>query len=118
MNHLVPCGGNRVNLVDQNHAGSKASGALENLPDVGLALTDPHGQDLWTIDDFKVGLGLPGYGLCDQGLTIAGRPVKEYTVVRLHAQFVVVLRMLKWQTDDMFNLAECRVLRSDVGVPN
>ena len=56
-------------LVKEEDARRGGSGFVEDVPDVGLALTEPHGQQFGALHGNEVGLAFVGDGLGQQGLT-------------------------------------------------
>jgi hypothetical protein len=56
-------------FVEEEDARCGGSGLVEDVSDVGLALTEPHGQQLRALDGDKVGLALVSDGLGKQRLT-------------------------------------------------
>merc|ERR1719244_1762374 len=53
---------NRVQLVKEKHARSGGPRFIENISDIGLALSEPHSKKLWTLDGYEVSLTLVGDG--------------------------------------------------------
>ena len=58
-----------VQLVKEEDAGRGGPGLVEDVPHVGLGLSEPHGQQLGALDGDEVGLTLVGYGLGQKRLT-------------------------------------------------
>lgn len=55
--------GNRVQLVEKDNARCCGTGLVENVTNVALRLTEPHGKQLRTLDGDEVGSTLVGDGL-------------------------------------------------------
>ena len=60
-------------LVKEEDARRGGSGLVEDVPDVGLALTEPHGQQFGALHGNEVGLAFVGDGLCQQHLCRGGQ---------------------------------------------
>ena len=63
--------GDGVELVKEEDAGRGAPRLVEHVADVGLGLSEPHGQQLGALDRDEVGLALVSDGLGEQRLTAA-----------------------------------------------
>ena len=61
--------GDGVQLVEEEDAGGGGPGLVEDVPHVGLGLSEPHGEQLGALDGDEVGLALVSDGLGKQGLT-------------------------------------------------
>ena len=61
--------GDGVQLVEEEDAGGGGPGLVEDVPHVGLGLSEPHGEQLGALDGDEVGLALVSDGLGNQGLT-------------------------------------------------
>mmetsp|Transcript_37639 Transcript_37639/g.73533 ORF Transcript_37639/g.73533 Transcript_37639/m.73533 type:complete len:356 (+) Transcript_37639:174-1241(+) len=83
----------RVELVEKEHAGCRLPRLVEDLPDVALRLTKPHGEQLGTLDRDEVGLALVGNRLCEQRLAAPGGTVEEHTTTGAHAKLGKLLRV-------------------------
>lgn len=56
-------------LIEEEDARGGRPSLVENVSDVGLTLSEPHGQKLGALDGDEVGLTLVGDGLGQQSLT-------------------------------------------------
>ena len=56
-------------LIEEENAGCRGSSLIEDVSDISLALTEPHGQKLGTLDGYEVGLALIGDGFSQQSFT-------------------------------------------------
>lgn len=72
----------------------RRSHLIKHLPDVGLRLSEPHGEHLGAFDGHKVCLALVGDGLGQQGLPTAWRAVEEHAAGRSHAELQELVRVL------------------------
>ena len=64
---------NIYQLVEEENAGCRGSGLIEDVSDIGLALTEPHGQKLGALDGYEVSLALVGDGFSQQSFTCSRR---------------------------------------------
>lgn len=87
---------------------------VEDVTDIGLALTEPHGQELGTLDGDEIGLALVGNGLGQQGLTTSRRAVEEHTTRGLHAKLQELLGMLHRVLNQLLKLLLDLLQASDV----
>jgi len=85
---------NRVKLIEEEDARRGTSGLVEDITNVSLRLTEPHSEELGSLNGDKVGGALVGNSLGHQGLTATGRAVEKYTLGRLHSEFVELVGML------------------------
>ncbi|GIX63108.1 SNF2 helicase, putative [Babesia caballi] len=85
----APGSADGVELVEEEHAGRRGPGLVEDLAHVGLRLTEPHGEQLRTLDGNKVRTALRGHCLGEERFTTTGRPaglhrLKPANVVPFH----------------------------------
>lgn len=84
----------RVELVKEHDDGRGRSGLVEHVADVRLGLSEPHGQQLGTLDRDKVRLALVRDRLGEQRLSRSGRAVEQDTLRRRHAVLEELFRVL------------------------
>jgi hypothetical protein len=82
---VASLGRHGIQLVEEDDAGARVAGALEDAPHVGFGLTNVHVEQLWALDAEEVEAVLGGDGLCEQGLSRAGGTVEEDAGTLLHA---------------------------------
>lgn len=97
--------GDRVQLVEEEHAGRGSTSLVEELAHVGLGLTEPHCEQLGTLDADEVGLALVGNGLGEQGLTAARRSVEQHALGGSHAELEELLWVLDGVLHKLLQLA-------------
>lgn len=59
---------------------------VKDIPDIGFRLSEPHGEQLRTLDGDEVGLALISDGLGEQRLTTSWGTVEEHATARGHAE--------------------------------
>mmetsp|Transcript_5471 Transcript_5471/g.9487 ORF Transcript_5471/g.9487 Transcript_5471/m.9487 type:complete len:583 (+) Transcript_5471:685-2433(+) len=106
--------GDRVELIEEQHAGGRTARLVEKLADVGLGLTEPHGEELGALDRDEVGLALVGDGLGEQGFTAPRRSVEQHALRRLHPELGELLRVLHGVLHRLLQLALDIVQAADV----
>ena len=93
---IFPPGGDGIDLVDEDDAGSLASGLLKDLAQVGLGLAIELVHYLRAAHREKVGLGLVGDGAGDEGLAAAGGAVEQHPFGRVDSQALEQLGVAQW----------------------
>jgi len=93
---------------------------LEDVPDVGLTLSEPHGEELRSLHGDEVSLALVGDGLRHKGLTAAGRAVEENSLGRGHSKLLELLGVLDGVLNELLEvpldlLESANVVPADVG---
>lgn len=78
--------GNRVQLVEEDNAGSGRTRLVEDVADVAFRLTKPHAEQLRTLDRDEVGGALVGDGLGQHGFTGTRGAIEEDTPRRGEAK--------------------------------
>jgi hypothetical protein len=96
--------GNGVQLIEEKHAGCGSSGLIEDISDVGLALSEPHGQQFRSLDGDEVGAALVGDCLGEQGLAASGRTVEEDSLRGLHAELVELFGVFDREQNHLLEL--------------
>ena len=112
--------GDGIELVEEEDAGGGLAGLLEDVTDIGLGLTEPHGEELGALDGDEVGLALVGNGLGHEGLTATGRAVEQHALGGAHAELLELLGMLDGVLDQLLEVAldlleTTNVVPGDVG---
>ena len=74
--------GKTYQLVEEQDARCGWTSFVEDISDVGLALTKPHGQQLWTFDWDEIGLALVGDGFGQQSFTYRRKNPKWITSLK------------------------------------
>src|SRR5579883_2151219 len=95
----APPWGQRIDLVEEDEAGSSLLCATKNLAYPFLRLTNPFGKQLWPFDGDEAGLALIRQGAGDQGFTRSGRSREEYAARRFDLRVGVNL----WEAEGPFN---------------
>mmetsp|Transcript_9916 Transcript_9916/g.21409 ORF Transcript_9916/g.21409 Transcript_9916/m.21409 type:complete len:275 (-) Transcript_9916:58-882(-) len=94
-----------VHLVEHEYTRTGRAGLVEELSDVGLALSEPLRQELGTLDADEVGTALVRDGLGQERLTAAGRAVEEHALGRVHPELDVLVGVLDGVLDRLVELA-------------
>mmetsp|Transcript_24647 Transcript_24647/g.39055 ORF Transcript_24647/g.39055 Transcript_24647/m.39055 type:complete len:588 (+) Transcript_24647:303-2066(+) len=95
----------RVQLVEEEHAGRGRARLGEHVAHVALGLAEPHGQQLGALHGDEVRLALVGHRLGHQGLAAAGRPVEEHALRGAHAELLKLVRVLHRVLHQLLQLA-------------
>ncbi len=111
---IFPPGGDGIDLVDEDDAGSLTSGLLKDLAQVGLGLAIELVHHLRAAHREKVGLGLVGDGAGDEGLAAAGGAVEQHPFGRVDAQALEQLRVAQRQFDHLPDALELGLEAADV----
>lgn len=69
---------------------------IKHLSDVGLGLSEPHGEHLRAFNGHKVCLALVGDGLGQQGLSTARGAIEEHATGRSHSELQELVWVLDW----------------------
>src|SRR5690606_7355165 len=104
----------RVDLVDEDDAGSALLGLLEQIAHAGGADTDEHLDEVRTGDREERDARLAGDGTREEGLTGAGRTVEQYALGDLRAERLVARRVLQ-EVLDLVELLDGLVGAGDIG---
>lgn len=112
--------GNRIQLIEENNARSSGAGLVKDVTNVGLGLTEPHAQQLRTLDGDEVGSALIGDSLGQHSLTGTGGTVEQDTTgwreTKLEELFRVVDGVLDLFAEILLDLLETTdILPADVG---
>ena len=111
---LVAAGGDRIELVDEDHARRVLLGLLELLPKLLLALSVVLRDDLRALDADEVGASLVGHRLGDEGLARSRRAVEQHPFRRGDREPVEQLRMLQRQFDHLADPTELLLEAPDI----
>ena len=87
---------------------------VEDVPDVGLRFTEPHGEKFGSLDGDEVGLALVGDSFSQERFTATGRTVEEDTAGRLHTEFEELFGMFHGILDQLLQLSLDILEASDV----
>jgi hypothetical protein len=74
--------GNGIQLVKEHNARSSGTSLVEDITDVAFRLTEPHTQELRTLDGNEVRRALISNSLCQQRLTSTRRTEEQHTTRR------------------------------------
>lgn len=112
--------GNGIQLIKEDNARGGGTGLVEDVTNVGLGLTKPHGKQLGTLDGDEVGSTLVGDSLGQHSLTGTGGSVEQDTTGRRHAKleelFGVVDGVLDTLAEVLLDLLETtNILPANVG---
>merc|ERR1719161_2778691 len=97
--------GDRVELVEEEHAGRALPRLVEDLPHVGLGLPEPHGEQLGALHGDEVRLALVRDGLRQERLTAPGGAVEEDTLARGHPELLKLVGVLDRVLHHLLQLA-------------
>ena len=83
--------GDGVKLIKEDNARSGGASLVEDVTDVALRLTEPHGEQFRALDGDEVGGALVGDGLGKKSLTSTGRTIEKHTLGGRHAELEELL---------------------------
>merc|ERR1719231_2021919 len=106
--------GDRVDLVEEEHAGRRLARLVEDLAHVRLGLAEPHREQLRTLDADEVRLALVRNRLGEERLAAPGRAVEEHALARGHAKLLELLRVLDGVLHNLLELALDALQAADV----
>jgi hypothetical protein len=86
--------GNRIQFVEEHNARGGSARLVEDVANVALRLTEPHGQELGALDRDEVCGALVGNSLGKHGLTGSRGTVEQDTSGRRHAKLEELLGVL------------------------
>lgn len=72
--------GDRVQLIEEDNAGRGSASLVEDVTDVALRLTEPHGKQFRALDGDEVGGALVGDSLGKKSLTSTRRTIEKHTL--------------------------------------
>ena len=85
---------NGIELIEEQDARGSTTCLVEDLTNVTFGLTEPHSEELWSLNGDKVGRALIGDGLSEESLTTAWWAIEKNTLGGLHAELVEFIGML------------------------
>ncbi len=105
--HILAFGGYRVDLVYEYDGRGVLLGLLEDLSQLALRFAIVFAHHFWPVDRDEVCAGFAGYGLCQEGLSAAGRTVEQDTLRRVNSEALEELGVLHRKLYHLSDLLLC-----------
>ena len=105
---------NRVHFIKEQNTWTGSASLVEQLTDVSLRSTEPHVQQLWSLDGNKVGPALVGDSLGHQRFSASRGPIEEDSARSLHSEALKQPTMFDWIPHHLLKLTLGLLQTSDI----